>query len=84
MERLIGRVKHYFGKVGVAAIELEETLRVGENIRIKGHTSDWTQVVESMQLEGVEIEQGERGQSVGIKTAGHAREHDAVYLVEEE
>ena len=83
MEKQIGRVAHYFSKVGVAAIELEDTLKVGECIHIKGHTSDWTQVVESMQIEGGEIEQAERGQSVGIKVPEHAREHDAVYKVEE-
>lgn len=84
MERLIGRVTHYYGKAGVAAIELEDALRVGDRIRIKGHTSDWDQVVESMQIEGGGAERGERGQSVGIKVSEHAREHDAVYLLEEE
>ena len=84
MERQVGRVSHYFGKVGVAAIELEDTLEVGDRVRIKGHTSDWTQVVGSMQIEGGETARGERGQSVGIKVDGHAREHDVVYLLEEE
>lgn len=83
MEKQIGRVAHYFSKVGVAAIELENTLKVGERIHIKGHTSDWTQVVESMQIEGGEIDQAKRGQSVGIKVPEHAREHDVVYKVEE-
>jgi translation elongation factor EF-1alpha len=83
VEKQIGRVAHYFGKVGVAAIELEDTLKVGDRIHIKGHTSDWVQVVESMQIEGVEVDQAERGQSVGIRVPEHAREHDAVYLVEE-
>ncbi len=83
MERLIGRVTHYYGKAGVAAIELEDTLRVGDRIRIKGHTSDWDQVVESMQIEGGGTGQGERGQTVGIKVPEHAREHDAVYLLED-
>ncbi len=83
MEKQIGRVKHYFGKAGVAAIELEETLAVGDRIRVKGHTSDWTQVIDSMQIEGAGIEKAERGQVVGIKVPEHAREHDVVYKVED-
>ena len=83
MEKQIGRVKHYFGKAGVAAIELEESLAVGDRIRVKGHTSDWTQVIDSMQIEGAGIEKAERGQVVGIKVPEHAREHDVVYKVED-
>ena len=82
MEKQIGRVTHYFGKAGVAAIELEDTLNVGDRIHVKGHTSDWTQVVESMQVEGAVIERAERGQVIGIKVPDHAREHDVVYKVE--
>jgi putative protease len=83
VEKQIGRVTHYFGKAGVAAIELEDTLVVGDSIRVKGHTSDWTQVVDSMQVEGASIEKAERGQVVGIKVPEHAREHDVVYKVED-
>ncbi len=83
MERQVGIVRHYFGKIGVAAVELEDTLRTGDTIHIKGHTSDWVQKVESMQLEHQEVTEAHRGQSVGIKVIDHAREHDVVYLVEE-
>ncbi len=83
MEKQVGKVKHYFGRIGVAAVELEDTLEVGDSIRIKGHTSDWVQKVESMQVEGADIERAERGMVVGIKVSDHAREHDAVFLVEE-
>ncbi len=83
MERQVGIVRHYFGKIGVAAVELEDTLKVGDTIHIKGHTSDWVQKVDSMQLEHQEVKEAHRGQSVGIKVIDHAREHDVVYLVEE-
>lgn len=83
MEKQVGRVTHYFGKAGVAAIELEDTLVAGDRIRVKGHTSDWTQVVESMQIEGAGVERAERGQVIGIKVPEHAREHDVVYKIEE-
>ncbi len=83
MEKQVGRVTHYFGRIGVAAVELEDTLRVGDSIRVKGHTSDWVQTVESMQVDGADVQQAERGQVVGIKVKEHAREHDTVFRIEE-
>ena len=56
-DRLIGKVKDYFKKVGVAALELEGPLKVGDVIRITGHTTDLTQPVESMQIERVDVEE---------------------------
>lgn len=79
-EEEIGRVTHYFGKIGVAAIEITQgTLAVGDTIHVKGHTSDFTEVVDSIQLDGKPIEQATPGQNVGLKVPEHAREHDVVY-----
>lgn len=81
-EVLVGRVSHYFGKVQVAAIDLTEgDLSVGDTVHIKGHTSDFTQVVDSMQIDRVDVEHAEKGKSVGIKVKEHAREGDQVYKV---
>ena len=80
----IGKVTHYFSKIGVAAIEITHgTLSLGDTIHIKGHTSDFTQKVESMQLDGKDVAQATVGQSVGFKVHEHAREHDAVFKVTE-
>ena len=82
-EKLIGRVTHYFTKLGVAIIELTDgELRVGQTIHVKGHTSDFTQEVDSLQIERKPVEAGKKGESVGLKTAEHAREHDQVYVVQ--
>ena len=84
MEEELGRVTHYFSKIGVAAIEITHgTLSVGDTIHVKGHTSDFTQKVDSMQLDGKAVAQATVGQSVGFKVAQHAREHDAVFKVVE-
>lgn len=84
-EEQIGRVTHYFGKIGVAAIEITEgTLSVGDTIHIKGHTSDFTQAIDSMQIDGKSVEKAGVGDSVGLKVAGHARVHDVVFKVAEE
>jgi hypothetical protein len=78
----IGRITHYFSKIGVAAIELtQDTLSVGDTIHVKGHTSDFTQKVDSMQIDGQVVDEATVGQSVGMKVAEHAREHDSVFKV---
>jgi len=78
----IGQVTHYFGKVQVAAIELTDgELSVGETIHIKGHTSDFTQTVDSMQVDRVDVDHAGKGQSIGIRIAEHARVGDKVYKV---
>lgn len=80
-EEEIGRVSHYFNKIGVAAIELTGNLAVGDTIHVKGHTSDWTQVMDSMQIEHESVEKAGRGDSIGIKVPEHAHVHDVVYKV---
>jgi putative protease len=80
----IGTVSHYFGKVNVAAIELTEgDLAVGDTIHIKGHTSDFTEKVESMQIDRVDVPKAEKGQGVGIRVSEHARVGDEVFKVME-
>ena len=81
-EEEIGRVTHYFGKIGVAAIEITRgSLAIGDTIHIQGHTSDFVQQVESMQIENKPVDRAVAGQSVGIKVVQHARPHDKVYKV---
>jgi putative protease len=83
-EQRIGAVSHYFSKIGVAAIKLESDMVVGDTVHIKGHTTDFTQKIESIQLEHDSIPQAKKGDDVGIKVREHAREHDVVYKVVEE
>ena len=81
-EQEIGFVTHYFGKVGVAAIEITAgELKVGDTIHIKGHTSDFKEHVDSMQVDHESVEVARVGDSVGIKVSEHAREHDKVFKV---
>lgn len=82
MEKKIGRVTHYFTNLGVAAIQLEDDeLDVGDEVHIKGHTTDLVQPVTEMQLEHQPIEEAQPGQNVGIRVQDHVREHDIVYKV---
>ncbi len=81
-EQKVGVVSHYFGKLSVAAVELTDgELRVGDTIHVKGHTSDFTQTVDSIQIEHDKVESAKAGESIGIRVAEHAREHDEVFRV---
>ena len=84
-EEKIGYVTHYFGKIGVAALKITASeLRVGDTIHIKGHTSDFTQTVDSMQVEHASVEVARLGDEVGLKTIEYARENDQVFKVTSE
>jgi len=77
---LIGKVTHYYNHAGAAVIELEHgNLHVGDTIHIKGHTTDFDQVVDSIQVNGQNIEAAEQGQTIGIRVRDVVREHDMVY-----
>jgi len=81
-EQLIGTVTHYFGKAQVAGIRITDgVLHVGDTIHIVGHTSDFTQTVESMQINRAPVQSATVGDEIGIKVVAHAREHDQVYRV---
>lgn len=75
----VGRVTHFFSKISVAVIELKAPLAVGDKIAIKGPTTDFEQVVESMQIEHQNVQKAEAGQSIGLKVAQRVREKDTVY-----
>jgi hypothetical protein len=75
----IGRITHFFSKISVAVVELTTPLTVGDRILVKGPSTDFEQIVESIQIEHKKIQGAEAGQSIGLKLAQQARERDAVY-----
>lgn len=77
--KLIGKVTHYFSKIGVAVLELSDSLKVGDTIRIVGGETDFTQQVESMQIEYDKIEVAKSGDSVGLKVDQKVRDGYRVY-----
>ena len=81
-EILIGHISHYFGKIQVAAIDLTDgDLKVGDTIHIVGHTSDFTETIQSMQIDRVDVPHAEKGKSIGIRVGVHARVGDKVFKV---
>jgi len=81
-EEEIGKVASYFSKIGVAAIDITKgTLKVGDKIHIKGHTTDFEQDVDSIQIEHQSMPEAKPGDSIGIKVKDRVRDHDVVYKV---
>jgi selenocysteine-specific translation elongation factor len=83
MDELIGRITHYFDKIGVAVIELSGSLKVGDTIKIKGKDTDFEQVVDSMQVDKAPVEAASAGDGVGLKVANAVNEGDEVFVVKE-
>ena len=76
----IGIVTHYYGNPMVAIVKLEAgTLRIGDSIHIRGHTSDFSQRVESLQVEHAAVNEVGPNDDFGMKVVQHVREHDVVY-----
>lgn len=85
VEEKIGIVEHFFTNVSVAAIKITEgELKIGDTIHIVGANTDFTQKIESMQINRVPVESVKLGDDVGIKVKDRVREHDIVYKVTEE
>jgi putative protease len=77
----VGVVSHYYGHLSVAAVKLEVALKAGDTIRVLGHTSDFRQKVDSIQIEHQAVSEAIAGDEIGLKVVQHAREHDVVYRV---
>lgn len=77
--KLIGKISHYFSKIGVAVIDLIDTLEVGDIIRIVGGETGFEQTVESMEIEHQKVEKAKKGDSVGLKVKQKVREGYRVY-----
>ena len=79
--KLIGKITHYFGNIGVAVIELKDTLKAGDTIRIVGGETDFTQEVESMEVEHEKVDTAKKGDGIGLKVSQKVREGCKVYKV---
>lgn len=80
-EKLIGKITHYFGNIEVGIIGLTDTFRVGEKIHIKGSSTDFEQVVSSMQINRQDISDAKSGDEIGVKVEQKVKVGDLVYKV---
>ena len=77
----IGKVSDFFARPVVAGIELTAPLKVGDKIHVQGHTTDMELMVESMQINNVDVKEAKAGDSIGIKVSDRVRRGDKVYKV---
>ncbi|MGB9726497.1 MAG: EF-Tu/IF-2/RF-3 family GTPase [Minisyncoccia bacterium] len=82
-EKLIGKITHYYGKIGVGIVELSGPLKVGDKIHIKGHSTDFEQTVDSIQVEHENVDSAKKGETIGLKVKDKVHEGDEVYLIVE-
>ena len=75
----VGKVIGFYANISVAAIDLTGALAVGDTIVIKGHTTNFEQKVDSMQIEHKEVEKAKKGDPIAIKVKDRVRSHDIVY-----
>ena len=77
--KLIGKVSHYFSNICVAVIELTDSLKIGETIRVVGGETDFEQVVDSMEVDHKKVEKAKKGDGIGLKINQKVREGYKVY-----
>ena len=75
----IGRVTHYFSHLSVAALSLDEPMRVGDRIHIRGHTTDLVQTVESLEVDHERVDSAGPSDDVTLHVDDHVRDHDSIY-----
>ena len=80
-EEVIGTVSDFFAHPVVAAIELTAALKIGDKIRIKGHTTDLELNVDSMQIDNEPVQEAKAGDSIGVKVPERVRDGDTVYKI---
>ncbi|HSR14029.1 MAG TPA: translation elongation factor-like protein [Thermodesulfobacteriota bacterium] len=81
-EEKVGEVMKFFSKASVAAIKVTDgELKVGDRIKFKGHTTDFEDQIQSMQVENKGVEKAGPGEMIGIKVKDRVREKDLVYKV---
>jgi len=83
-ENRIGKVTHYFDRIGVAVLGLTDKLHVGDMLHFLGHTADFKQQVDSMQIEHQSVIEAKPGQDVALKVSQKVHPNDAVFKITEE
>ena len=83
-EKQVGVVVKFFAKPSVAAIEVTDgSIRQGDKLRYKGHTTDFTDTVESIQIDNQPVEEAKAGDLIGVKVKEKVRENDLIYMITE-
>jgi len=77
--KLVGKITHYFSKIEVAVVELSDSLKVGDKIRIVGKDIDFIQEIDSMEVNHKKIQEAKAGEKIGLKVIQKVKEGCQVY-----
>lgn len=81
-EQEVGIVDHWFGHINVAGVRITDgSIRVGDTLHFKGHTTDFEETISSIQSEHHDIPEAKVGDDIGLKISDKVRVHDKVYKV---
>ena len=78
-EKPIGVITHYYGGIGVAIVKFTKSMKAGTMLAFRGHTTNFTEVISSMQYDHKSVERAEKGKEIGIKVGEKVREGDEVF-----
>lgn len=81
MEKEIGQVTHYYNRIAVAVLNLQEGLKIGDEIRIVGHTTDFSQQIESLEINHRQVQSVGAGADVALAVDSRVRRGDKVFLI---
>lgn len=80
-ETMVGVIDDYYSHLSVMTLTLQSPLKVGDKIHVRGHTTDMTEILESMQIDHVPVASAKTGDPIGIKAVGKCRAGDYLYKV---
>lgn len=81
-DTLVGKISHYYDKISVAVVEVLSTIKVGDSLKITGHDNEFTQTIDSMQVEHEAVQEAKKGLAIGLKVDQPVKPGDEVYKVE--
>lgn len=81
MEVRIGKITHYFNRIGVAVLDLNDEIKVGDRITIVGHTTEFSQPVESLEIDHQKVQSAGAGDDVALKVWEYVRDGDEVFKI---
>jgi len=81
LEEKIGEITHYFGHIPAGIIKLTGELKQGDQIHVKGATTDFSQTVKSMQIDHKDVQSAKKGEEVGVEIDQKVRDGDEVFLI---
>lgn len=78
---IIGKITHYFPHVKAGVVKLKHPLTVGDTVKIKGHTTDFTYAISSIQIDRTSIQKAKKGQEIGLLVTSRVRKGDKIYKI---